>query len=75
MGKECEDLRKEIELLRSQYARFQETIKQSQKQVDDLKHERSQRDATIRDKERQVADLNKRTQELEKYKARMVLLI
>lgn len=68
MGKECEDLRKEIELLRSQYARFQETIKQSQKQVDDLKHERSQRDAVIRDKERQVAELNKRVQELEKYK-------
>lgn len=68
MGKECEDLRKEIELLRSQYARFQDTIKQSQKQIDELKHERSQRDNTIREKEKQVAELNKRTQELEKYK-------
>ena len=68
MGKECEDLRKEIELLRSQYSRFQDTIKQNQKQIDDLKHERSQRDITIRDKEKQLAELNKRTQELEKYK-------
>lgn len=68
MGKECEDLRKEIELLRSQYARFQDTIKQNQKQIDDLKHERSQRDIMIREKEKQVAELNKRTQELEKYK-------
>lgn len=68
MGKECEDLRKEIELLRSQYGRFQETIRQSQKQIDDLKHERNQRDNTIREKEKQVAELNKRTQELEKYK-------
>lgn len=68
MGKECEDLRKEIELLRSQYARFQETIRQNQKQIDELKHERSQRDNTIREKDKQVAELNKRTQELEKYK-------
>lgn len=68
MGKECEDLRKEIELLRSQYARFQDTIKHSQKQIDDLKHERTQRDTTIREKEKQVTELNKRTQELEKYK-------
>lgn len=68
MGKECEDLRKEIELLRSQYARFQETIRQNQKQIDDLKHERSQRDIMIREKEKQVSELNKRTQELEKYK-------
>lgn len=68
MGKECEDLRKEIELLRSQYARFQETIRQNQKQIDDLKHERSQRDNIIREKEKQVTELNKRTQELEKYK-------
>lgn len=68
MGKECEDLRKEIELLRSQYARFQETIRLNQKQIDELKHERSQRDTTIREKEKQVIELNKRTQELEKYK-------
>jgi cilia- and flagella-associated protein 57 len=68
MGKECEDLRKEIELLRSQHARFQETIKQNQKQIDELKHDRSQRDTVIREKEKQVVELNKRTQELEKYK-------
>lgn len=68
MAKECEELRKEIELLRSQYARFQETIKQSQKQVDNLKHERNERDIMIREKERQVIELNKRSQELEKYK-------
>lgn len=68
MGKECEDLRKEIELLRSQHVRFQDTIKMNQKQIDELKHDRSQRDNVIRDKEKQVAELNKRTQELEKYK-------
>jgi cilia- and flagella-associated protein 57 len=68
MGKECEDLRKEIELLRSQHARFQDTIRLSQKQIDDLKHDRSQRDSTIKEKEKQLADMNKRTQELEKYK-------
>lgn len=68
MSKECEDLRKEIELLRSQHARFQDTIRQNQKQIDELKHDRSQRDNTIKEKEKQVAELNKRTQELEKYK-------
>lgn len=68
MSKECEDLRKEIELLRSQHTRFQDTIKSNQKQIDELKHDRIQRDAIIREKEKQVAELNKRTQELEKFK-------
>lgn len=68
MGKECEDLRKEIELLRSQQVRFQDMIKLNQKQIDELKHDRSQRDNMIREKEKQVAEMNKRTQELEKYK-------
>lgn len=68
MGKECEDLRKEIELLRSQHARFQDTIRHNQKQIDDLKHDRSQRDSTIKEKEKLLAEMNKRTQELEKYK-------
>lgn len=68
MSKECEDLRKEIETLRSQHVRFHETIKHNQKQIDDLKHDRNQRDATIKDKEKLLAEMNKRTQELEKYK-------
>lgn len=68
MGKECEDLRKEIELLRSQYGRFKDQIKQSQKQIDELKQERTQRDNMIREKEKQVAELSKRTQDLEKFK-------
>jgi cilia- and flagella-associated protein 57 len=68
MGKECEDLRKEIELLRSQHERFQDTIRNNQKQIDDLKHDRSQRDSTIKEKEKQLMEMNKRTQELEKFK-------
>lgn len=68
MGKECEDLRKEIELLRSQHERFQDTIRNNQRQIDDLKHDRSQRDSTIKEKDKHLTEMNKRTQELEKIK-------
>jgi cilia- and flagella-associated protein 57 len=68
IAKDCEDLRKEIELLRSQHVRLQETIRQNQKQIEELKHDRVQRDSTIKDKEKQLIEMNKKNQELEKTK-------
>lgn len=68
IAKECEDLRKEIELLRSQHIRLQDTIRQNQKQIEELKHDRVQRDVTIKDKEKQLIEMNKRNQDLEKTK-------
>lgn len=68
ISKECDELRKEIELMHSQQERFQEIIKSNQKDIDDLKHDVHTRDNVIKIKEKQLSDLNKRTQELEKYK-------
>lgn len=68
ISKECDELRKEIELMHSQQERFQEIIKSSQKDIDDLKRDVHSRDNVIKNKEKMLADLNKRTQELEKYK-------
>jgi cilia- and flagella-associated protein 57 len=68
INKECDELRKEIELLHSQQERFQEIIRSNQKDIDDLKRDVHQRDNLIKSKEKMLADLNKRTQELEKYK-------
>lgn len=68
INKECDELRKEIELLRSQQERFVETIKNNQKEMDDLKRDVQNRDTIIKGKEKMLTDLNKRAQELEKYK-------
>ncbi|CRK95668.1 CLUMA_CG009126, isoform A [Clunio marinus] len=65
MTKECEELRKEIELLRSQQSRFQDTIMQNQKQLDELRIERNQRDVTIKEKEKHMMEMMKQSQELE----------
>lgn len=68
INKECDELRKEIELLHSQQERFQDIIKLNQKDIDDLKRDVQARDNIIKNKEKMLSDLNKRTQELEKYK-------
>lgn len=68
ISKECDEQRKEIELLNSQQERFQEMIKHNEKEIDDLKRDLHNRDTIIKGKEKMLSDLNKRTQELEKYK-------
>lgn len=68
ISKECDDIRKEIELLNSQQERFQETIKHNEKEINDLKRDVNTRDIVVKTKDKMLADLNKRSQELEKYK-------
>lgn len=47
ISKECDELRKEIELMHSQQERFLEIIKSNQKDIDDLKHDVHTRDNVI----------------------------
>ncbi|XP_053692096.1 cilia- and flagella-associated protein 57 [Sabethes cyaneus] len=68
LNREAENYRKEIETLQYQHGRFQQAIKQHQRDIEDLKGELSERDAVIRDREKKLHDMNRKNGELEKYK-------
>uniref|UniRef100_A0A1Q3G5C9 Putative golgin subfamily protein n=1 Tax=Culex tarsalis TaxID=7177 RepID=A0A1Q3G5C9_CULTA len=68
LSREAESYRKEIETLQYQHGKFQQAIRQHQKDIEDLKRELSDREAIIKDKERKLHEMSKKNGELEKYK-------
>ncbi|CAH1775033.1 unnamed protein product [Owenia fusiformis] len=68
LQKEIDDHKEEIKKLQGESTKFQNVIRNMEKDAAGLKKEIQERDETIQDKEKRIYDLKKKNQELEKFK-------